>query len=336
MKSSKGWVKYVSASLAVAIVALPFASVGAQQSPGDAPTPVIRIKTRLVTVDVVVTDKWGKPVAGLHPEDFAVEENGRKQKVVVFATPEEANKPEAPMPTLGPGIYTNRPEFRVTGGPPTVLLLDAANTAFKDQAYARLQMLKYVQDATAGRRIAIFTLTNGLHMLQDFTSDPKALQDILQHYKPQEQEMGKTPAAPLSTLAGGDGGTRDASAGAIAMAQSIRGFQDEQVGYVLDRRVQTTLEAMRSLARILGGIPGRKNIIWLTAAFPFSLIPEDRAVSQAELDPYMQGTKQVGLSARAASAAAGAERGFHADAIRDASAQLASAQVAIYPVDVRG
>ena len=113
MKSSKGWVKYVSASLAVAIVALPFASVGAQQSPGDAPTPVIRIKTRLVTVDVVVTDKWGKPVAGLHPEDFAVEENGRKQKVVVFATPEEANKPEAPMPTLGPGIYTNRPEFRV-------------------------------------------------------------------------------------------------------------------------------------------------------------------------------------------------------------------------------
>jgi hypothetical protein len=32
-------------------------------------------------VDVVVTDKQGKPVTGLHPEDFVVEESGKRQKI---------------------------------------------------------------------------------------------------------------------------------------------------------------------------------------------------------------------------------------------------------------
>ncbi len=44
-----------------------------------------------------------------------------------------------------------------------VLLLDAANTPFKDQAYARQQMLKFVREEyKPGQRTAIFTLTNSL------------------------------------------------------------------------------------------------------------------------------------------------------------------------------
>lgn len=32
-------------------------------------------------VHVVVTDKQGKPITGLHPEDFEFEENGKTQKI---------------------------------------------------------------------------------------------------------------------------------------------------------------------------------------------------------------------------------------------------------------
>jgi hypothetical protein len=103
-----------------------------------------------------------------------------------------------------------------------------------------------------------------------------------------------------------------------------------------DRRVETTLAAMRSLARILGGIPGRKSVIWVTASFPFSLIPEDRSVSEAELAESLPSQNQLGLDTRAGGAIAGVERGGHAQEIREASAQLSSAQVAIYPVDARG
>ncbi len=71
-----------------------------------------------------------------------------------------------------------------------VLLLDAANTPFKDQAYARQQMLKFVRDQyKPGQRMAIFTLTNGLSILQDFTTDPNVLLAALQKYQPVSQEM---------------------------------------------------------------------------------------------------------------------------------------------------
>jgi len=49
-----------------------------------------------VLVDVVVTDKQGKPVSGLKAEDFTIEEKGKKQKIAVFQTPEEAQQQNTP------------------------------------------------------------------------------------------------------------------------------------------------------------------------------------------------------------------------------------------------
>src|SRR5207248_9704028 len=130
-------------------------------------------------------------------DDFTVEERGKKQKITFFSRPADAqvNNP----PELGPGIYSNKPEFRSAGGPVTVILLDAINTPFKDQAYARLQMLKYVREQLKpGQRIGVFTLTNSLGVLQDFTTDSAVLLAALQKFKPQEQELQKAIPAPSS------------------------------------------------------------------------------------------------------------------------------------------
>jgi len=54
----------------------------AQQKPQQA--PAFRSEAELVTVDVVVTDKRGDPVADLRAEDFVVTEEGRPQKVQFF------------------------------------------------------------------------------------------------------------------------------------------------------------------------------------------------------------------------------------------------------------
>jgi len=56
----------------------------AQQVSADVPSITIRSYTRLVVVDVVVTDKKSQPVTGLKAEDFIIEENGKKQKIAVF------------------------------------------------------------------------------------------------------------------------------------------------------------------------------------------------------------------------------------------------------------
>jgi VWFA-related protein len=299
----------------------------------EVPAPTIRVSTHLVLIDVVVTDKQGKAVAGLPPEDFVVEEKGKTQKIAFFTPSGESQR--QPAPQLPPGIYSNKPEYRSPGGPLVILLLDAANTPFKDQAYAREQMLKFVKEEyKPGQRTAIFTLTSSLGVLQDFTSDPEVLLKAFQKYQPLAQEMANAagPRVPTTSSEGGSGSQQSSE----ALVERMRDFQNIQLAYVLDRRVATTLAAMRSLARILGGIPGRKSVIWVTAAFPFSLIPEDRNVSEAELAESLPSQRQLGLDTRAGGAIAGVEREGHAREIREASAQLASAQVAIYPVDARG
>jgi VWFA-related protein len=296
--------------------------------------PTIRVSTRLVVVDVVVTDRGGKPIKGLRADDFVVQEKGKTQKVAFFSPPREGES-QPPASTLPPGIYSNKPEYRSSGGPITVLVLDAANTPFKDQAYARQQMLKFAKEQyQAGRRFAIYTLTNSLGVLEDFTGDPQVLVAALEKYKPQEQVLNAVPS-PLSGGAGADSGP--GMQALLNQAQNAaQSFQAAQVGYALDRRVEVTLQAMRSLARVLGGMPGRKQIIWLTAEFPFELIPENRDVSDAELLADLPNVQQKGVNTTASGSIAATERQAYSQQIRDVAAQLANAQLAIYPIDVRG
>ena len=313
----------------------------AQEAPADIPPLTIRSNTRLVMVDVVVTDKKGQPVTGLKAEDFTVEENGKKQKVSVFVPPGTTNRTAATPPP--PGILSNLSENLSPTGVPTILLLDAANSAFKDQSYARSQMLKYVlEQAQIGRPIAILTLTDQLHVLQQFTSDPQVLVTAIKNLKPQEQILQSGAPRPESHgvadapgRAGGGGDATNASVvSAMAAAQA---FADIQVGYNLERRTLITLEAMKALSRMLGGLSGRKNVVWLTAALPFDLIPEDRAVTDAELLADLPGQgRQRSVDVNAGGSQAAEQRSLHGQEIRESEAQLASANIAIYPVDLHG
>jgi VWFA-related protein len=329
----------VGVFLTIALVTIAFV-VCAQQPASDVSNPTIRVNTRLVLVDVVVTDKKGQPITGLKPEDFILEEGSKKQKIATFTTPEDAAK-AATAQSLPPGIYGNGPEYRSPGGPITVFVLDAANTPFRDQSYGRLQMLKYAQEQAKGaQRMAVFTLTNGLHAVQDFTDDPNVMMEALRRYKPQEPGLSTAGPAIVSAAVGsGDSGSPGAAPMAQALAQAtneISSFQSIQVGYIRDRRTETTLEAMRGLARVLGGMPGRKEVIWLTAAFPFDLIPEDRNISEAEAALLQQGVHATGLGTQAGGSAEETTRLSHREEIRQAAAQMSAAQIALYPVDVRG
>ncbi|MFY9559689.1 MAG: VWA domain-containing protein [Terriglobales bacterium] len=314
--------------------------LSAQEAPADVPTLTIRANTRLVVVDVVVTDKKGQPITGLKAEDFTVEENGKKQKVSVFVPPGITNRTAAAPPP--PGILSNLPENLSPAGIPTVLLLDAANSAFKDQAYARSQMLKYVlEQGQSGRSMAVLTLTDQVRVLQQFTSDPQVLVTAIKNLKPQEQIL--QPGAPVPEShgiadglgrAGGGGAVNASVVSAMAAAQA---FTDIQVGYNLERRTMITIEAMKALSRMLGGLPGRKNVVWLTANLPFDLIPEDRTVTDAELLADLPGQgRQRSVNVNAAGSQAAEQRTLHAQEIRESEAQLASANIAIYPVDLHG
>jgi hypothetical protein len=71
----------------------------------EVPAPTIRVTTHMVLVDVVVSDKQGKPVTGLSAEDFALEEKGKVQKIASFTASAGTASAQGPLP---PCIYTNR------------------------------------------------------------------------------------------------------------------------------------------------------------------------------------------------------------------------------------
>jgi VWFA-related protein len=334
----------VVASTLAAIIAIP-SILRAQETTSEIPSVTIRANTRLVLVDVVVTDKKGQPITGLKAEDFTVEENGKKQKIASFSPPAGDQKAPQPLPA---GLLTNRPEYLKPAGVPTVLLLDAANSHFLDQSYGRGQMLKYVlQQSEGGTPMAVMTLTDRLQVLQDFTSDPKILTTAIRNLQPQEPILQAGTALAQTNV---EPGLRNGSANApvppsaqvaqlVAISQAqIESFRDQATAYVLERRTLITIQAMRDLSRALGGLPGRKNVVWLTADFPFDLIPEDTNKSNAELLadlPSMANVRNDAIN-NAAGNALSQQRALHNQEIRQAQFALASAGVAIYPVDMRG
>src|SRR5712664_4774046 len=143
--------KIIRAGLLVLIVCASAAPVRAQvqQSTSDSST-VIRATTRLVQVDVVVTDSSGRPAKDrLSAKDFTILEDGKPQKISFFSFQqfEGQEKRQLPqLPQLPPHVATNRPEYGRSAGPPIILLLDGINTPVENQIVVRQQMLKFLAD----------------------------------------------------------------------------------------------------------------------------------------------------------------------------------------------
>ncbi len=312
--------------------------LSAQEAPADVPTITIRANTRLVVVDVVVTDKKGHPIAGLKAEDFTVEENGKKQRIATFTSPgtdqQALQAPQAPPA----GVLSNHPEALKPAGVPTVLLLDAANSKFLDQSYGRTQMLKYVQQqAEAGKPMAVMTLTNKLRVIQSFTADPKILATAINDLRPESPILQPGAPPPVSSYNGSDAPGGSAMANLLASARSeLSGFQNLQVGYDRERRTLITLQAFQDLSRMLSGFSGRKTVVWLTASFPFDLIPDERVLSNEELLDDTPGIRRKTLGTITSGTALAYDRTQHLREIMQAEADLASSGIAIYPVDMRG
>ena len=330
-------IRVAGAILITGLLVLPLAAV-----PQEVPSPAIRLTTHYVLVDVTVTDKEGKPVTDLKPQDVVVKENGKVQKVGSFNL--ERSAASFSPPVMPADVYSNRPEYRMPSGALTILLIDGLNTSIQNQAYARQQLIRYVSTQfTPGQPMAVYALTNRLIRLQDFTTDPVLLRIALEQYRVPivARSAGDNPAAaaPSTAIATG-AATMHAgplTAATSAMANLVA-FEQEQTATALQTRIATTLEALRTLARITGGHRGRKNLIWVSAGFPFALSPEEGATTTTSmavrmLDPT--GPPPLANEGNIGNVASAVQQSF-LDEIHRTAWLLSEVQTAVYPVDARG
>src|SRR5882672_9966548 len=127
--------------LLIAIIA---STLVAQQRPSqDSSQIVLKATARLVQISVVVHDKKG-PVADLKKENFQIKVDGQTQTISLFSVESAGSLPSSPQP-MPPNTFTNRLEQRPgTPSGVTIILLDALNTRFEDQAFARQEIIKYL------------------------------------------------------------------------------------------------------------------------------------------------------------------------------------------------
>jgi len=304
-------------ALVAALIFVPACS--AAQSTEAQPETAIRTSADLVVVDVVASDNHKNPVHQLNPSDFTILEDGKPQVLKVFEEHAAgAPSPLAPMPKLEPGTFTNYSPTP-THGALNILLFDKLNTPMRAQAYVRDQVLKYLKEARPGTRMAIFSLTLELKLLQGFTTDPELLRALVAGKK------GNPGGSPLmdNQMEGDQPGADDAMMDAVTDAlgnnpnastitANLQEFEAEQQSFQLQLRARYTLDALNQLARYMSNLPGRKNLIWFSGSFPISILPD------ADLqDPF--------------AVVATAE-----DEFRETVDLLARSQVAVYPIDARG
>jgi len=141
-------------------------------------------ESRLVVVDVVVTNRHREPVTGLSQSDFTVLEDGKPQAIRFFEAhvPPSASAKPAPV-ALPPHQYTN-----VSAQDPSsinIVLFDLLNTPPLDQPYAREQMVRFLQTVPPGQQVALFELGSKLRMLAGFGTTSEELlaaaRKVVQH-----------------------------------------------------------------------------------------------------------------------------------------------------------
>jgi VWFA-related protein len=293
----------------VLIFVLMATSFAQQKSAKDETSTVLRVKTRLVVVDVVARDSKGAPVTDLKQDDFTVLEDGKQQKIRIFNF-RGVNDSSVPVqqPVSQPNTVDNLPRFQ-SGRALNVILLDALNTNRMNQAYMRDAMIKYLEKLPENEPIAVYLLGDRLRLLQDFTTDPATLKDVVRSFKGKNSRYLNVSAdgTPVDPLLPGIAQSVPAQ-----MASQIRLFQDQLAVNLLDQRVEITLSALRSLGRTLSGYPGRKNLLWISESFPFAVMLNTITAKSSITD-----------------------RNYSPEIARTGNL-LSDAQVAIYPVDVSG
>jgi VWFA-related protein len=126
---------------------------------------VIRVKSNLVNIDVIVKDKKGKYISDLKAEDFTISENGVAQKIEFFDAPLSNTGT-----TAGPAEPAAAPRNYVS------LVLDSQTTDVTNVKQVREGAIRYVREQiTEGDIVGVFSVTNGLQMLQPFTQDKAKL-----------------------------------------------------------------------------------------------------------------------------------------------------------------
>ncbi len=257
-----------------------------QQQQQGADDEVVRITTNLVQVDAVVTDKDGRLVTDLKPEEVEILEDGRAQKITNFSfvsTSPDTPPSTSPQPsvakgaTLAPPVRLRPEQVRRT----VALVVDDLGLSFESTNYVRKALKKFVDtQLQPGDLVAIIRTAGGMGALQQFTSDRRQLYAAIERVKWYPGGRGGVGAfAPIESdlnqrmrdesrqamRGGADGNQRGQGRDAAAEREENALIPGEELDqFREDLFAVGTLGALNYVVRGMRELPGRKSVLLMS------------------------------------------------------------------------
>ena len=310
-------------------------------APQAPPGATLRSQSEMVLVPVVVADKSGKHVSGLTKDDFAVFEAGKERPLAVF---EEVHaQPVAIKPSaLAANEFTNQLDAGEVKRS-TILVLDALNTAFLDQSFAREELLKYLSTRVEGSEpMALLVVDRrGLRVIHGLTTNPRILVAALKKLSGTISLEDKW----MSELSVADITERDNEM--LGLQSFVSSIAQVHSSFVQRENISTTLQALQHVSESFAGVPGRKSLIWITAGFPFA-VGGDGALNAESFDTRGMAAS---MPQRIGDTHSGGSIGWQTQAgdrvsqddlkpllplYQHVMRNLSDAAIAVYPIDARG
>lgn len=265
-----------------------FAISGFAQTPRPTATPkpteanedVVRISTSLIQIDVTVTDKNGKIVTDLKPEDFEVYENKEKQNITNFSfvsTGAEAepappaSKEKSPTSAVLPPATLRPEQVRRT----VALVVDDLTLSFESVYYVRRALKKFVDEQMQdGDLVAIIRTGGGIGALQQFTSDRRQLYAAIEKVRWNPAGNGKVGAfapiesSPLERMRAEGAQVSD------EQLENERNLNQRNADFQGSLFATGTLGALNYIVNGMRELPGRKSIMLMSDGFKLTVKDE--------------------------------------------------------------
>jgi VWFA-related protein len=195
----------------------------------------------------------------------------------------------------------------------TVVMLDLLNTSIQDQMRAQDELVSFLKKKPKDTKVAICVLGNQLQMIQGFTDDQNALVAAAKGKKA-SQRLRPLDVRDAKLDIGLQAGRESSRfAGSLQFLTETVAHQQSELRLIdADKRMFVTVDAFAHMARYLDGVPGRKNLVWLSGSFLLGIVPESNGAN-----PFL-------------------ENGYYTENLKKVANLLGDAHVAVYPVSVKG
>ena len=245
-------------------------SVAAQTAAADSPRPSIFLESvdvGLVNVTAVVTDGRGNPVLGLTREDFELLEDGEAVEITNFHAQDPAEHLASQLArgeALAAGARPDPPDVDVIQERRLNLVVYVDNFNMRPENRRRVlpQVLDFLQTRLArGDAVMVASYGPGLAIDQHFTRELALVEHALRGMDETvsartADDLHRRQVLQHMRRAAEEGRQRDAY-------QYVRGYVQES-----STELRRSMKALASVVRSLGGLPGRKAILYLSDGLP--------------------------------------------------------------------